>query len=130
ESMYLIDEYDRPRLGPASRDGQDIAQLGDVGHHGVHPHKPAAGFGRDRLRDAGLAATRRPIKHQTAKAIRRDKTGMQAAGLQNVILTYDFREMARTPARRVRLLLRGSFLRPSASVRLAWWCRWFVFGLV
>jgi hypothetical protein len=49
ETVQLVDEKNRARLGQAARGGQDFAQLGNVGHDGVDAHKAGLGFAGDDL---------------------------------------------------------------------------------
>ena len=61
EPVQFVDEDDC-RLRPPSRDGEDVAQLGHVRHHGVHADETAARFARDRLGEARLSAAGRAVE--------------------------------------------------------------------
>jgi hypothetical protein len=102
ETMQLVDEKDGRRLRPAPGRRQNPAQFRDIGHDGVDPHEPTPGLVGDGLRDARLAAARRPVKEQGAETVLRHEPGQQRARLQNMRLPDHLAQLARPHPRRQR----------------------------
>ena len=95
EPVQLVDEKDRRRLRPAPGRRENLAQLGDIRHHGVQADEPAAGLVGDRLGDARLARAGRAVENQRAEAILGHEPGQEAARAQKMLLADHLVQPAR-----------------------------------
>ena len=113
EAVDFVNEQDGGLplvLQPVGRQGQHAAHVGHVGFHAAQPLELAPGLPGDDLRQGSLARARRAVEDQRLNAIRLDGPAQQLARPEDMRLADKLAQVARSHARRQRLMSKDVFL--------------------
>src|SRR6185312_11593780 len=98
ESVHLVDEQQRAlaHFAPGARRVEHLLEVGDAGKHGRNLLEMQFGGVRQQPRHGGLAGAGRSPEHQRAQRARLQHARQRAIGTEDVILSDDIGERART----------------------------------